>query len=501
MKKHILTALISFICSFSVVSCGDGHKEENEQGTIPTTKNVIETTTIDINEFINEEYRKGIEENLKDIAKDFKETEKETENKYAYYQLLNQGYKTGQYSFGSDPYSSNDIDVTNVGIGVDGNVYFNVDHRYIYKYSIETNELMPLYIYSPQEGSLIRWAYCNGYVYYITKPFMDNDATLYRIDSDGNNRRTFTFNSTIIDHLMFCDDGKVTLQGGEQDDETHRWKYHAILSSDFNSLEEIPLPQIAVEHGLSQTVSSFSLFSYYNNKIYASVDGKLAFYDINTSSWTNTEFEYGSNTMVDRYGSIAIIPNYVNSNNVDVKALYDMKADKIIAAPYRYFNYYGGEYSINYDDETGKWYRAQYENNGDESLTKKIGLGIDKTTGSKCCLNDTYYLYIDEYGYFLRTYLEGAENETVIKYKENVNVTDGTNSLPSYNSNIYGTVITEKDDLNIRSESNANSDVIGKVPKGDRVKILEVIPASQSWFKIEYNGITGFCASEYIKKD
>ena len=495
--------MLCFICSFSVVSCGDGRKEENEQETIPTTKNVIETTTIDINEFINEEYRKGIEENLKDIAKDFKEkeTEKEQDNKYAYYTLLNQGYKSGQYCFGSDPYSGNTLEGTNAGIGIDGNVYFNIDHRYIYKYNITTNELMPLYIYSPQEGSLIRWAYCNGNIFYLTKPFMDNDATLHRIDSDGNNKKTCTLNFNVVDYFIFCDDGKVIFQGGGQDDETRGWKYHAILSADFNSLEEIPLPQISVEHGLAQTVSSFSLFSYYDNKIYASVNSKLSFYNINTSSWTNTEFEYGSNTMVNRYGSIAIVPNRVNSKNVDVTALYDMNSDKIIAAPYRYFNYYGGEYSIFYDDETGRWYRVQYENNGDESQSKKFELGIDKTTGSKCCLNDTYYLYIDEYGYFLRTYLEGSNNETAILYKNVENVTSEAKTNTSYNSNIYGTVTTEKDDLNIRAETNTNSEIIGKIPQNGRVKILEIIPASNSWFKIEYNGIIGYCAAEYIKID
>ena len=58
-----------------------------------------------------------------------------------------------------------------------------------------------------------------------------------------------------------------------------------------------------------------------------------------------------------------------------------------------------------------------------------------------------------------------------------------------------GTVITEKDDLNVRASSSTSSDIIGKVPKGGKVSI---VADEGDWYKIDYNGDFGFVLKQYV---
>lgn len=49
--------------------------------------------------------------------------------------------------------------------------------------------------------------------------------------------------------------------------------------------------------------------------------------------------------------------------------------------------------------------------------------------------------------------------------------------------------------LNIRSSASTSSDIIGKAPHGAKVTVLS---QSGDWYKIQYNGITGFVSKSYI---
>lgn len=59
----------------------------------------------------------------------------------------------------------------------------------------------------------------------------------------------------------------------------------------------------------------------------------------------------------------------------------------------------------------------------------------------------------------------------------------------------YLTVNTQKDGLNMRATPNGT--IIGSVPKGAKVELLQKTNAN--WYKIKYNGKTGYCASKFLK--
>lgn len=50
--------------------------------------------------------------------------------------------------------------------------------------------------------------------------------------------------------------------------------------------------------------------------------------------------------------------------------------------------------------------------------------------------------------------------------------------------------------LNIRSSVSVDSEIIGVLKKGDVVTIIS--SESSAWSAIEFNGISGFCLSEYL---
>lgn len=50
--------------------------------------------------------------------------------------------------------------------------------------------------------------------------------------------------------------------------------------------------------------------------------------------------------------------------------------------------------------------------------------------------------------------------------------------------------------LNIRASHGTKYKVVGKIPGGKKVKVIEEV---NGWYKVEYNGVKGYSSSEYIK--
>ena len=71
----------------------------------------------------------------------------------------------------------------------------------------------------------------------------------------------------------------------------------------------------------------------------------------------------------------------------------------------------------------------------------------------------------------------------------------GTTGEADYTS---GTVVTERDRLNIRRYPNIGSDIITQAPKGAR---LVVYGQTGDWYIVEYDGVMGFAFAEYIETD
>lgn len=62
---------------------------------------------------------------------------------------------------------------------------------------------------------------------------------------------------------------------------------------------------------------------------------------------------------------------------------------------------------------------------------------------------------------------------------------------------VYGEVITESSDLNIRQGMGTDTTVVGKVKKGTRIRILETLGP---WYKVQLeDGKVGYASSEFIQ--
>lgn len=59
----------------------------------------------------------------------------------------------------------------------------------------------------------------------------------------------------------------------------------------------------------------------------------------------------------------------------------------------------------------------------------------------------------------------------------------------------YGTV-TAKSGLRIRKEKSTNSKILGSIPCGKKIEILD---RNEDWYKVSYNNIVGYSSSTYIK--
>lgn len=73
--------------------------------------------------------------------------------------------------------------------------------------------------------------------------------------------------------------------------------------------------------------------------------------------------------------------------------------------------------------------------------------------------------------------------------------TDTPTDTPSQTRQGTVTLNSSSSRLNIRSSAGTSSNIIGKIPNGAKVTILS---QSGSWYKIQYNGITGFASKSYI---
>ena len=55
-------------------------------------------------------------------------------------------------------------------------------------------------------------------------------------------------------------------------------------------------------------------------------------------------------------------------------------------------------------------------------------------------------------------------------------------------------------ELNIRAKGNTSSNIVGKIPAGERFRIKWVDSDYLGWYYIEYQGITGYVSQDYVEK-
>ena len=110
--------------------------------------------------------------------------------------------------------------------------------------------------------------------------------------------------------------------------------------------------------------------------------------------------------------------------------------------------------------------------------SEKIGSVLKGTTITIIGETDEWYeiIYGDQVGYVSKLYIV-LENETRLEVA------------------VTGVVITKDDPLNVREQPNANSKILGTVPKGGTVSIIS---NDGEWYEIKYGSGNGYVSKKYV---
>ncbi|WP_394864515.1 GH25 family lysozyme [Clostridium perfringens] len=96
-----------------------------------------------------------------------------------------------------------------------------------------------------------------------------------------------------------------------------------------------------------------------------------------------------------------------------------------------------------------------------------------------------------------------SENGNVAGVSGGCDMNEFTNGIfiDSNNFNLDNATTKNVDTkLNIRAKGNVNSNIVGKIPVGERFRIKWVDSDYLGWYYIEYQGITGYVSQDYVEK-
>lgn len=408
MKKNFkaVSAFVMALCMCVAFSgCGDSADDnlsQNSSSSIATGSS-------------NTESQESEEESTTEPTTE-EATEPPTEDNnalYAYYDDLAKEYE--EYGEGS----FNALYAVDLAYGEYGNPVF-LDNGKVIVYS-ERN-IITYDIASKETKTLMnrsgRYYYSNGYIYEINT---NNNGVFNKYDLDGNLVQTLNDLNIEDDYFtwLYSDVKYITENGIVFVDYTDEGTY--MISSDFKNVTKIPNPTVEAEHGLTKDIQSYDyeFIAEYDNKVYATAydnGNKLLF------SFNPENMEWNLADELDEQS--VSIPKLIGKYLVGENSIYDIEKHETVAQVYGTFanSYHGGNYSFiqrNNGSDNG-WYKVQFPNDGSEINYNDYEQISKETTPDTYIypLDDTYYVVMDSYGIFLRTYEKGeAEEETIMLFE------------------------------------------------------------------------------------
>lgn len=381
------------------------------------------------------------------------------ESMFAYYDLLNEEYEkygvTTPKSLNSIPYNS----TKNTIIYYSGNgelLFYNINDKT--KKSISTDSTKDI-----RSG----WIFCNNRLYgakvKYTPPgeswksawdkmvhVRNYDGTFINAkDIDTNEEPDSVFEafhfigkSELWDSLESVNaflsqpDGTVFLRCKKE------YSFDMItlmVSPDYKTLTELPDPEIKEEHGSTKVTDYFPI-ACHNNKLFViSNSNNPDFFCIDTKTMTSEQldldlsdeihfkgmFEYGAKTYNDVFGvsirtsSLKSIGRYLLFEHT----IFDMETNEVLMHNENFpgsfaGSYFGGKYNV--VKSGGKWCFCKCPSDGSAVYLNDVeSYEIKEEDPDKSCtpITDKYYIYEDKFGFFLRTYEKGAEEEETIILK------------------------------------------------------------------------------------
>lgn len=141
-------------------------------------------------------------------------------------------------------------------------------------------------------------------------------------------------------------------------------------------------------------------------------------------------------------------------------------------------------------------YLKAYTSTSNQTYTTTANLNLRKSASTSSSILLTIpsgkeITYLDTYGSWYKVSYNGTIGYVSSAYVKVSSSTIGTAST----SSSYSTT----ENLNLRQNTSTTSAILLTIPSGSTVKYLGTYGASGSWYKVSYNGATGYVASKYVK--
>lgn len=443
MKKRIkLTALL--LSAAIIAGCADNdstRKDEAQSTTLETetsTKSILDdylSAALTALETVEDIIAAGTAED--ETTAEEEETTAEEEEEidealFEYYDLLDEEYeKNKQYIM----YPLGTYDSI---ICVDGKIILQklaeygpdefYDQNNIIIYDIKEKKITSQFNIISSSNILYNYYY-NGYMYSCAEVYddyrdlySDEKLKLFKYDLSGNLISTLDTGvdpsrDQICDFIIVSDEPKFLKISNNKIAWDKEYRYY-ICSENMQTKTEFPVLQKEIEHGFKEDIENYNFLACYKNKLYVVPSSDRVIYCLNTDTltWSKVEAEMNGTSIesclsdnVTSFGKYLLLG----------KAVYDMENDEIIAvtSSSNFASTYSGAKSYfgygklnNFVHNSNGFYNVKYTSDGSATVSEYI---CDMFT-YKLLVDDEYYVYKDDYGYFLRTYGKGEEGEEVI---------------------------------------------------------------------------------------
>lgn len=253
----------------------------------------------------------------------------------------------------------------------------------------------------------------NEKCYWSWDYYGDHYSTIHHItctDTDGKVLNSFDLKS-FSDNFVIDKNNEPVFLVSRSVEEFDWALVYKFVDSEFNDITDDLME--SAEHGTSKPMD-IDHFYRVGDKLYVRADKE---YFLDTEAGKLTEPPYDIYEKMS-YSNVDYDSNIGKYYVVDNK-IYDTDTGDMLAKVHKdykdvefYYTYFGGDSNIILNDEDDYWYKVKLPSDGSEpDWTKAEKLGYESGSGEIAQIDDTYYLYSDDYGIFLRTYEKGEEEE------------------------------------------------------------------------------------------
>ena len=439
-KKRLIAAVLAVAMLASMTACG-GEPSDTASVADTTAASPVETAAV------TNAPAEGSAASVEETTEPVTESPTEDSSLYAYYDLLAEEWsKTGETTVKRMPFVRDGrlVRYDNQMVQFserNGKLYWIVctdDAFALHSYDIATKESAQ---YPLQDTETLRPNSCYFTIADDCFWAWNNESmgTVKKYDLEGNLIGSLPTDDGCLNGY---DDNNICTSSGvvfSRSPYTQK-KAEKMIPADFSGIIDLPPLTIKDEHGLDIEIFISSYFGSYKNKTYFSARENFAareeiglFYlDLDTLTWNKVDWVDGETLSTLGYGTRAIGKYLIFGDG----SIYDMESDELLGA--KQFmkpnldgflqTYYGGTSNIEFSYKDSCFYRVRYSADGEEPdraamiETEKAGTDTSLKAGSdrlgRDCnwsyVDDTYYILMDDSGFFLRTYDKGEEEEEIV---------------------------------------------------------------------------------------